>query len=87
MTRAEVKRADLAGVLTRSSQMRDGLLQLELRWGKQALHEDRAGNYELAALHRCNARLAKKVRMGCQPDDLFDDLTRLQHNTTRRKDT
>lgn len=52
-------------------QFRNGILEIELRAGKNASHEERAGNYDLAKVHRDYARMAKQVRLGMPIQDLF----------------
>ena len=50
---------------------RDGLIQIELRAGKNASFEERAGNFALAEVHRQYAHAAKQARMGLPMQDLF----------------
>jgi len=52
-------------------QYRNGVIEIELRAGKNASYEEKAGNYELAQVHRAYARMAKQVRMGLPLQDLF----------------
>jgi hypothetical protein len=55
--------------------MREGLIQLEMMAAKASSFEDRYGNFDMAAQHRRYAALAKKIRMGHPPDDLFTSIT------------
>lgn len=58
--------------LERLMRMRDDLMTLELRWGLEATAAERDGEYELAAVCRWHSKMVKRVRLGRDLEDLFE---------------